>query len=246
MSRRKAVAETVATVNLLSPWVFEELRVRRLRRRFVIGAVALVVLVALAWTGQRLNLHQANEELRGEDAVTVGLSRQISELTPVRTYVGGVEHRVQVVRGATYDDIAFSDVLDALRDATPDGADLGTISVELPDGTIDAAEPPAGGDTDSDPARGLLNADCPGPDPFGTKVVIGCVTLEGTAVDRETVGRLVIALGDASLFVEPFVSTTTTSDSQEVAFSGSVGLSPKAFSRRYESIGADLTKEKTP
>ena len=43
---------------------------------------------------------------------------------------------------------------------------------------------------------------------------------------------------DDRLFVEPFISTTTTSDGDVVTFTGSVGLSEKAFSKRY----ADMEK----
>jgi len=258
--RRTGKAEPVASVNLLSPWVFEDLRVHRLRRRFVYGAIALVVAIGLFWTDQRLSLHQAEQELRGEEAVTTGLSEQIDGLTPVRTYVEGVQHRAQTVHDATYADVAFSQVMEALRSATPNGAEITTISVDLAGGAgatgTTTTTPPAtttdpnadpnaagGAEVEKDPGRGLSGATCPGPDPFGTRVVVGCVTLEGTAADRETVGKLVIALGDSDLFVEPFVSTTTTSDSANVTFSGSVGLSPKVFSGRYDSLGQDLMKE---
>ena len=50
---------------------------------------------------------------------------------------------------------------------------------------------------------------------------------------RSQVGELVTRLGGSDLFVEPFISTTTTGDAQEVTFSGSVGLSAKVYSLRY-------------
>ena len=77
---------------------------------------------------------------------------------------------------------------------------------------------------------------CPGPDPFQTEPIIGCVTLSGTAVSRAEVGELVTRLGSIGLFVEPFVSTTTTGDAQAVTFSGSVGLSDKVYSHRYGPV----------
>jgi hypothetical protein len=52
-------------------------------------------------------------------------------------------------------------------------------------------------------------------------------------VSRAEVGELVTRLGDMGLFVEPFISTTTTGDTEAVTFSGSVGLSEKVYSRRY-------------
>ena len=95
-----------------------------------------------------------------------------------------------------------------------------------PDGTI------------TDVTRGLAAAGCPGPDPFAVLEVIGCVTLSGTAADRGTVGRLVIALAAAKEFSEPFITTTTTDEGASVTFSGSVALTPKVFSGRYDDRAA--------
>ena len=52
------------------------------------------------------------------------------------------------------------------------------------------------------------------------------------------------AAGD--LFVEPFISTTTTGDSDPVTFSGSVGLSEKVYSHRYAPAPATTTDPAAP
>lgn len=240
----KAPRAGVASVNLLSPWVFEELRVHQLRRRFLMGGIVLLVAIALTWSALRFNLHRANEELRGEEAVGAGLSNQLRELAPVDTYVSDVTRRVVTVMGATYDDVAFSRVLAALDAATPDTAEIGSISVELAAAEVEDSDQGAGTKdaAKEDPARGLVGSTCPGPDPFGTRTVVGCLTIEGTAASRDVVSTLVIALGADKLFVEPFVDTTTTEDSDAVTFSGSVGLSPAVFSGRYDSLGDELIK----
>ncbi|MBZ5740029.1 PilN domain-containing protein [Nocardioides mangrovi] len=248
----RTAPEPTASVNLLSPWVFEKLRVHRVRHRFVVGGIALVTSLALVWCGLRFELHGAHVELGGEQAVAAGLDTQLAELSPVQTYVAAVEDRADTVASVTWSDVAFSSVLDALRAATPPGATVTTISVELA-----AAEPQPGspssspgsagsagsaGAKRSDPARGLVGT-CPGPDPFGTTVVVGCLTIEGTATSREVVGQLVIGLGASSLFVEPFVDTTTAGEDEAVSFSGSVGLSTDAFSGRFDDLTAQLRKE---
>ena len=76
---------------------------------------------------------------------------------------------------------------------------------------------------------------CPGPDPFNTRVVVGCVELTGSAASRAIVGDFVIRLGNDALFVEPFISTTT-SEGAKVLFTGSVGLSTKAYTSRYAAM----------
>ncbi len=231
-ARRERGAEPVASVNLLSPWVFEQLRVVRLRRGFAAGLAGLGLLVAVGWAGQHLRLYEARQDLRGDQAVATGLSHQIAALAPVSDYVAAVERKARTVQRAMYQEVAFSRVLAGLRQATPAGATIDTVAVTLPS-PVDPSAPP-------DPAaidvsRGIV-AECPGPDPFATRPIVGCLNLTGSARDRATVGRLVIALGRAGLFVEPFVSTTTTSGDQPVTFSGSVGLSPQAFTKRYDHI----------
>ena len=73
--------------------------------------------------------------------------------------------------------------------------------------------------------------------------MIGCITLAGSAGSRADVGELVINLGNEELFVEPFISTTTTGEGNEVTFSGSVGLSDKVYSRRYAELDKLLKAE---
>lgn len=241
-SRRQRGTDPAATVNLLSPWVFEQLHVARLRRRFAIGLAAIGLLVVTGWVGQHLRLYEARQDLRGDQAVAVGLSQQITGLAPVSDYVSAVERKARTVQREMYQEVSFSRVLAGLRQATPAGATIDTVSVSLPP-PVDASSPPDPGS--DDPSRGIV-APCPGPDPFATRPIVGCLNLTGSAVDRATVGRLVIALGKAGLFVEPFVSTTTTSGDQPVAFTGSVGLSPQAFSGRYDRIVGLPEQETTP
>lgn len=255
--RRRTEAEPVteARVDLLSPWVHDRLRARRLTERYGLGLLALVLLLAAGWTYQRVALAQAEADLRGEEAAATTLQQQIADLGPVQQYVDGVDRRARTVQELMLSDVAFSEVLAALAEATPGGASIDSLSVDLPTpaavaGLVDAQ----GRVTDVDPSRGLLGAACPGPDPFATLVVVGCLTISGTAADRSTVGRLVEELDRSKEFVEPFISTTTATEGSGVTFTGSVALDPKVFSGRYDDLrvtvglaeDAAATEEATP
>ena len=225
MSRRTpAVVPTMPAVNLLSQSEFDHQAARRLRHRFVGGAVVLVLLVAAAWTVQHMRVGEAEKLVAVERSETSRLTAQTQMLAPVRAFVTGVAQQQQLVGGAMADEIYFSEVLDGVRDATPPGADLATVSVTLVP-TTPTSGTEATAVTEPSP--------CPGPDPFNTRVVVGCVQLTGTAASRAEVGDMVLALGDSKLFVEPFISTTTTVETDEVSFSGSVGLSQRVYSGRY-------------
>jgi hypothetical protein len=233
-------------VNLLSPWVFETLATRRLRQRFTMGCVLAVLLVTAGWGLQSLRVTQAEQVLRIERAETARLAAETQTLAPVRAFVATVEQQKVTVQTTMAREIYFSRVLESLRAATPAGAGVESAVVTL--NPAPAPAPAAAPVTEpADPATPTAEAPtavptvpspCPGPDPFNTRVVVGCITLSGSAVDRRAVGDLVVRLGASKLFVEPFISTTTTADGERVTFTGSVGLSEKVFSNRY----ADMDK----
>lgn len=214
------------TVNLLSQSEFDRMAVRRLRKRFVAGGVALLILVGAGWFLQHQRVSDAEKLVAVEQAETNRLSAQTQTLVTIKTYVTGVAAQEQTVQTTMAREIYFSKVLEGIRTASPSGTSLQSIAVTLaPD--AGAAAPAAGA-----PAAAGASI-CPGPDPFKTQTIIGCVTLSGTAASRAEVGELVTNLGSMGLFVEPFISTTTAGDAAPVSFSGSVGLSEKVFSNRY-------------
>jgi hypothetical protein len=213
-------------VNLLPESEFARMAARRLRHRFVAGGVALVLLVAGAWTFQHVRVAEAEKLVAVEQAETARLTAETQELQPVRVFVNGVAAQAATVMSAMADEVYLSEVLDGVLAATPVGAQLTTVAI-----TVTGRPAPA--DATAAAVPGAAASACPGPDPFNTRVVVGCVTLAGVAASRADVGEMVIRLGDAGLFVEPFISTTTTGETDEVSFSGSVGLSEKVFSGRY-------------
>lgn len=217
-----------ARVNLLSPWVLASLRARRLRQRFLMGGLALAVVLGVGWVALTLHLDQARAELRGDDAVAAGLSAQIAELSEVREYVASVTRRSVQVEDTMSGQVALSRLLEELAVATPDGASVESVTVTLPTA-------PTEGESEGESESGIATTTCPGPDPFGAAEIVGCVQIRGTARDRDTVSKLVIRLARNSLFVEPFVSTTTVAGDEGVSFDGSVGLTPEALSGRYRS-----------
>jgi hypothetical protein len=227
VSRRTATPPaTLPVVNLLPESAFERMAARRLRRGFVAAGVVLLLMVGGAWAFQHVRVAEADKLVAIETAKTSRLTSQTQRLQPVRVFVNGVAVQALTVQAAMADDVYLSEVLEGVRDATPVGAELATVAITVT-GRPAPADPAAPA-----PATDAASA-CPGPDPFNTRVVVGCVTLSGTAASRAEVGEMVVSLGNAGLFVEPFISTTTTGETDEVAFSGSVGLSEKVFSGRF-------------
>lgn len=240
---RNTPHSVVPAVNLLSPWVFEALETRRLRRRFVVLAGLLVLAIGAGWAVQELRVRQAEQLLTVEQAETTRLTTEAKKLAPVRVYVTTVEGQKTTVHEAMQHEVLHSRVLADLREATPAGARIESLTVTVAPPPVEgaAAAEAAAGTTPAPapvPVGATAASPCPGPDPFNTRVVVGCLTVTGAADSRATVGELVINLGGERLFVEPFIDTTTTAEGDEVLFTGSVGLSEAAFSKRY----ADMEK----
>ena len=205
--RRRARTGThslVPSVNLLSPWMFEALATRRLRQRFAIGAGVLVLLLGASWAVQHLRISQAERLLTIEHAETSRLTAQTDELAPVRTYVATVGHQQTMVQEAMANEVHLSRVLTGLRDATPRSAEVESMAVTLtpPAAASDSASDPAAASA-SDPAASSTGSLCPGPDPFNTKIVVGCLTLTGSADSRATVCDFVVRNRHDLNFVEP-------------------------------------------
>ncbi|GAA5144221.1 hypothetical protein GCM10023340_11580 [Nocardioides marinquilinus] len=242
--RRRAAPPAAASVNLLSPWVLEELHVRRLRARFALGAVALLLVIAGTLVAARMSLASAEQALADDQAVGRGLSAQIGELAPVRTYVADVGVRSTKVVETMAGQAATAKITAALDEALPEGARYTSLTITLP--PPETLLPP---DANTPEA-----AVCPGPDPFGSVELVGCVELTGTARNRADVSALVQALAERGLFIEPFMRATTSEETPTltvgdggedaaagpggVTFEGSVGLTSKALSGRYDGLTA--------
>ena len=237
VSKRAAAEQLVPTVNLLSDWVLDGLRARRLRQVFQAVALLLVLLVLAGWSFLHMQVGEAEELVAAEVAETTRLTAETEALADVRTFVSTVEQRKALVQETMTSEVDFSNVVRDLGRIAPGGIELESVVVTMTPAAT-ATEVAA---TEAAAGTGQATS-CPGPDPFNTKIVVGCITLSGTADTRATVGEFVIRLGEGERFVEPFVSTTTTADGQGVVFSGSVGLSEQVFSNRYTDMARFLAQ----
>jgi len=226
---KRHFAVGVPTVNLLSPAVFEALAVRRLRRRFAVAAVALVVLMGSGWAYQRSRVASAEEELATQQAAAIRLAARVNALAPVRQFYADVERRKKSVTQAMASEVLFSRIVAEMRAQTPPDVQVDTWSVTM---TGAGSSRNASGS-----AAPTTDAACPQPNPFTPPSAVGCVTIGGSAAARDAVGKLIVRLGGSALFVDPFITTTDASEDGKVTFSGTVGVTRKAFSMRYADLG---------
>jgi len=221
-------AVRLPTVNLLSPSVLEDLAVARLRRRFALAALALVVLLAGGWWGQGVRIAEAEAELAAQQTQAATLTARVNTLVPVRLFYAAVAQRKQTAAQAMASEVLFSRVFAELAARTPDGVQVETVSVDIRPPTATGASAPA--------APAQTGAGCPTPDPFTATSTVGCITIGGSATSREAVGSLIVRLSASDLFVGPFISASNASGEGKVAFTGTVGVPAKVFSGRYADL----------
>jgi hypothetical protein len=255
----------LASVNLLSPATLESLAVRRVRRRLVAAGLAGAVLVGGGWLLETSKLHSAQSRLAAEQAQTAPLQAQLTALEPVAKFFAQLDARKQAASQAMAAEVLFSKALTDLNSRTPQGLQISNMSVTLTPSVVTSVSPPvsplttagidASGNVVSTPpaatattpaaptaaaSSAAANAvSCARPDPFHPAAIIGCVTLSGTAPNRDVVGQLVNNLKAGTYYADPFVTTTTVTGAdgvESVQFSGSVGLTGAAVSGRYADL----------
>lgn len=251
------------SVNLLSPDTLEHLTVRQVRLRLVVAGLVGALLVGGGWIAQSMRLSVAEEDLATEQSQTPPLRAQLASLDPVATFVSALDARKSAASRAMAAEVLFSGALSDLAKRTPKGVELSSMSVALTPALVSAISPPvsplttAGIDargrdltktqtstqTPQQPGTGggaaAAGVACARPDPFRPASIIGCVTISGTAPNREGVGTFIDNLKAAKIYADPFVTTTTVSGadgSKQIQFAGTVGLTGTLVSGRYTDL----------
>jgi hypothetical protein len=108
---------------------------------------------------------------------------------------------------------------------------------------------------------GEQSGGCTNPDPFGdNSAVIGCITLSGTADNKDQVNGFLAQLqdqpGDVALYMNPFISTFTTSADSGTgssaasgatsSFEATIAFTNGVFSRKYAPLTIPLQDILTP
>ncbi len=212
---------TLPEVNVLPASVRVSIRVRKLVRLFVLLALLLVVASGGVWYLQSDRIARAENAVETATEQNVQLQDDLAALAPIRELYGEITRLQELVattlaaqpRAAA----VITEVIAAGEESA--GKDISFSSIDV----VYKGIPVPGAD---------LNV-CPNPDPFTEEITIGCVTFSATVASREQVSNLLRALGEDSLFVGPYVTTSNVSSVEGqgdvVAFTGSAGISAEGL-----------------
>ncbi len=141
-SRSGKSSRVLPSVNLLSPATLEHIAVARLKRQFLAGGLAVAVVLGGGWAVQTQRLHAAEDRLAAEVAATPPLTAQVAALEPVAQFYNQVDQRKRTASAAMAAEVLFSQALTDLKNRTPGGMTIQTMSVTLTPDVVTAIEPP--------------------------------------------------------------------------------------------------------
>jgi hypothetical protein len=202
-------------VNLLPASIRQAESLRRVRRVLIVVGIVIALAAGGLWYVQGNQIAEAEASLASAQAENRELEAKVAALAPVKTFYTQLTAQGGLVDTAMASQPRVAEIVGRLDQAAAAAGIKEITDINLDFGGI----PAPGADT--------LNA-CETPDPFGTDITMGCMTFNATAADRDQVAALLRLLEADSVFVGPYVNSTTFGTDPakpDLAFSGSVGVS---------------------
>lgn len=218
--------------NLLPDEIVAARRVDVVRRRVLLGLVALVALLVLGYAGSWWQTHTAENDLASAQNEASSLQRQVNAFGPLVTaqsHTSGIRGQLQQVMVG---DLPWKSMLTTLRTNAPAGVSLTGVDGVVTIGTV-ASTGAAG-------AAGAAGAPGTQPLPAGLTQV-GTLTLNGTARDERSVADYADSLTHAKSLALPFVSSVTQAQKGSVTFSMTVVITSDALGGRFKQAAASTT-----
>lgn len=216
----------IPIVNLLPAELQEAIERARLKRLFAGLTVVLVVVMAALWGAQTALINSAQSQLEAEQATSAQLATEQNALAPVQAFYGQIDANRSTIQTTMQNEVLTSQVLDALKQATPPGVNVESFGLTLggTTGTAGAADP------------SMTTSSCPSANPYEAAAPsAGCITVSGTATNRSVVGQWLDNLEAQDMFTVAFIpSTTADPEAGRITFTASVGLdAATAYQNRY-------------
>jgi Tfp pilus assembly protein PilN len=210
-------------VNLIPATVREAISVRKVRRGYVFGFLAILVVVTFVWLMQNGSILEQETRLTSAQNESAAISNQVKALAPVEQLYQQITTQEAFITDAVASEALTSSLLEQLRVVAGPAVDYSSISVSF----TGIPKPELSAHPES-----ALN-ECPNADPFGKDITIGCLTFSAQAPTRADVSKFLVRAEGNAFLVGPYVTASTiTQDANgnnKLNFSGSAGISLDAL-----------------
>jgi hypothetical protein len=218
-----AFQPTLPRVNLLPAAVREGITVRKIHRRFVFGALAVLIAGVGVWLLQNGTILDSEVRLTAAQRDNVFIGNKVKALAPVGQLYQQITNQETFIDEALSSEIVASDVLAELE--TVAGPSIAYTNIAMTFTGIPKAN-------QGTSAAASLNL-CPDADPFGTDITIGCIAFTAQGQTRSDVSAYLNRIAANPMFIGSYVTTTTVTKTpggaSQLSFTGSTGISTEGL-----------------
>jgi hypothetical protein len=214
---------TLPRVNLLPAAVREGITVRKIRRRFVFGALAVLIAGVGVWLLQNGTILDSEVRLTAAQRDNVVVGNKVKALAPVGQLYEQITNQETFIDEALASEVVASDVLAELENVA--GPSIAYTNIAMTFTGIPKAN-------QGTSAAASLNL-CPDADPFGTDITIGCIAFTAQGQTRSDVSAYLNRIAANPMFIGSYVTTTTVTKTpggaSQLSFTGSTGISTEGL-----------------
>lgn len=202
-------------------------RGRAMKRRVLIGLVAVVLLLTAGYAFSWVQTHNAGTDLSSAQARAAALTRKQADFTPLVKAQADSTQIQQTLAKLMAGDLQWSKLLESVRGTAGSGVDITSINGNVTaSGSPGGSTGPAAGGNAGGVAGGIsvLNQTGQGQ--------IGSLTISGTAPNKNAVAAFVDRLSSVRGLAAAFPASVATTTGK-LTFSVNVILTSKALGGRY-------------
>lgn len=209
-------------INLLPPEILERQRTRRRTIATIVVGVIVLVAIGAFYFLQVARLGRIEDDITEQEARNAALQAQIAELQDIAALEQEIVRTRELLNGLLSDRVLWSGVLGDISLVIPSELWLEGLTGQVGTATADA--------TGTVPTT---TTDVP-----GGQGIVGQISFNGQAFSHRVVALWLSRLEDVRGFVNPWLSSSTKTGSEEttvedlVQFNSSVDLSEQALARR--------------
>lgn len=215
-------------INILPPALILSNRRRGVVRMFYILGVGMSLIVALAWFSRAPEVGIAAARLATTQEGVQKALNDVSRLQPIGDFMTGLETRVNLAVRATNQQVAYADILSAMKAAAPAGVEITEVAINY---VAPQGDTPSTCGQENDP---LANTD--------GQALYGCVAFSGTSTSTAVLNQFMRDLDTVPALKYTFIIPGAAAASGSgVTFTGTSAVTQSAAMTAQSMSVIDLT-----
>lgn len=215
------------SVNIIPAEVLTRYADDRMRLKFILACVILLVLGSFGFLGSTLAVNNSEKQLESLQEENIALQSESTRLSPGKQYIDLLNGKREALASKVSRDISYSKILRELNKIAAEN------DTQISNATVIPLIKIGEGET-------APTGSCPSPDPFGSTTGIACISFSAQSNSEAGANGFGQALeAESTLFANVFIGTLSTSDGK-TTMDGSVLANTEVLTTRFEGLNQDL------